>query len=64
VSIEFNDASGTVDWHAMDLDSGETEEMRIDFDNTEGIVDLGRTMARVIAKKSTNPEAGDGETSP
>jgi hypothetical protein len=38
--------------------------MRIDFDNTEGIVDLGRTMARVIAKKSTNPEAGDGETSP
>ena len=48
----------------MDLDTGETEEKSIDFDDTEALEDLGSMMARVISKTSKRPEAGDGEPSP
>lgn len=64
LSIEFDEVNGHVEWHAMDLDTGETEEKSIDFDDAEALEDLGRMMARVISKTSTRPEPGDGEPTP
>lgn len=61
-SIEFDEAAGIVEWHAMDLDSGKADEKTIDFDDTEALAELGRLMARVTVRQSNRPEDGNGGT--
>lgn len=60
ISIEFDEAAGIVEWHAMDLDSGKADEKTIDFDDTEALAVLGRLMARVTVRQSNRPEDGNG----
>jgi hypothetical protein len=62
VSIEFDGAAGLVEWHAMDLDTGEVEEKTFEFDDTVALDELGRTMVRVTSEQSSSPEDGDGGT--
>lgn len=62
VSIEFDEAAGIVEWHAMDLDTGKADEKTIDFDDTEALDELGRLMTRVTARQSNRPEDGNGGT--
>jgi hypothetical protein len=61
VSIEFDEAAGIVEWHAMDLDTGKADEKTVDFDDTEALDELGRLMVRVTARQSNRPEDGNGE---
>lgn len=60
VSIEFDAAAGIVEWHAMDLDTGEAEVKTIEFDNTEALNELGRTMARLTARQRSGYEDENG----
>lgn len=60
ISIEFDEAAGVVEWHAMDLDTGKADEKTINFDDTEALAELGRLMARVTARQSNRPEDGNG----
>lgn len=60
ISIEFDEAAGVVEWHAMDLDTGKADEKTVDFDDTEALAELGRLMARVTARQSNRPEDGNG----
>lgn len=62
VSIEFDEAAGIVEWHAMDLDTGKADEKTIDFDDTEALDELGRLMTRVTTRQSNSPEDVNGGT--
>lgn len=64
VSIEFDEAAGSIEWHAMDLDTGVADQKTIEFDDTEALDDLGRKMARVTALKSTRPVDRNGGSAP
>ena len=64
VSVEFDEAAGIVEWHAMDLDTGEAEVKTIEFDNTEALNELGRMMARVTARQSSGYEDENGGATP
>jgi hypothetical protein len=64
VSIEFDEAAGIVEWHAMDLDTGKAEVKTIAFDDTQALDELGRTMARVTARQSSGYEVENGGTTP
>lgn len=60
ISIEFDEAAGIVEWHAMDLDTGKADEKTIGFDDTEALDELGRLMVRVTARQGNRPEDGNG----
>ena len=64
VSIEFDEAAGSIEWHAMDLDTGVADEQTIEFGDSEALDDLGRKMARVTAQQSTRPVDGNGGSAP
>jgi hypothetical protein len=64
VSIEFDEAAGIVEWHAMDLDTGKAEVKTIAFDDTEALNELGRTMARLTARQRSGYEDENGGTTP
>ena len=64
VSIEFDEAAGSIEWHAMDLDTGVADEQTIEFDDSEALDDLGRKMARVTAQQSTRPVDENGGSAP
>lgn len=58
ISIEFDEAAGIVEWHAMDLDTGKADEKTIDFDNMEALDELGRLMVGATARQSNLSEDG------
>jgi hypothetical protein len=64
LSIEFNETTRTVEWHAMDLDSGEADEKTVEFDDTAALDELGRRMIRITAQQSKSPEDEYGGPTP
>jgi hypothetical protein len=64
VSIEFDEASGIVEWHAMDLDTEKADEKTIAFDDTEALDELGQLMVRATAQQSTHSKDGNGGPTP
>ena len=64
VSVEFDEAAGIVEWHAMNLDTGKAEVKTMEFDDTAALDELGRTMARVTARQSSGYEDENGGTTP
>jgi hypothetical protein len=64
VLIEFDEAAGIVEWHAMDLDTGKAEVKTIQFDEMAALDELGRTIARVTARQSSRYEDENGGATP
>jgi len=56
VSVEFDPVSGKVAWHALDLDTCEVDEMDVSMDDEDGLRNLGKHLASVLARTSSSSE--------